>query len=78
MQVAVDWKISRAGSFPTTGYKIANYEGDVAFPVMGVEFRIRIRSTDYTNTTPPTRVRVHWKYNDRRTVRSAHDFETIP
>ena len=78
IQVAIDWKVSRAGSFSTTGYKVINYEGDVRFPISGVEFRIRIRSTDYTNSTPPTRIRIHWKNNDRRLVRSAHDFETIP
>ena len=78
ISVAVDWRNSRADSFTTSPYIPVNYNGDAVVQVCGVEFRVRIRSTNYANTTPPTRVTVHWKFNDSRGQRSQHDFKVIP
>ena len=75
--VAIDWRNSRKDSFTTAPFVVINYEGEAVKPVMGVEFRVRIKSTNYANTTPPTRITVHWKPIDKRSARSERSFETI-
>lgn len=49
LSVAIDYRYRMASdtSWKTTGYRKVNREGFVAFPITGLEFRIRIRIDDY-------------------------------
>ena len=69
--VAIDWrhKVSDA-TFTRTNFNPINDEGDVAFPITAIEFRIVLHATNFTLVDIDPLIRYHWKVSDKRGIRS--------
>lgn len=66
--VAVDYRYAKTEQYKTTSYKAVNADGFVAFPVFGLDFRIRVKVNDFTRVDI-NGIRVNIKTSDKRYVR---------
>jgi len=48
LQVALDYKTKKSSQWVTTAYRPVNAEGYVRFPVTGIEFRLRVKTTKWS------------------------------
>ena len=76
VSVAVDWRNKTSDSWSRTSYYNTNYEGVAYLPVMGLEFRVVVRCTDYTKMDVDNVV-IHFKVDDRRIVRGVYALENV-
>ena len=76
VSVAVDWRNVSSDSWSRTSYYGINYEGVAYLPVMGLEFRVVVRCTDYTKMDVDD-VKVQFKTDDKRIIRGTYALENV-
>ncbi len=73
--VAVKYRFKTSDSFATTSYVTCNNEGIAALPCAGIEFRLLIRVTDYSDVNLDY-VIVRYKMTDKRSIRGVYATQT--
>jgi len=67
--IALEYRTDQKGDFKSTGWRLANQQGVVFFPVSGIEFRIKVKVKDYRRWSIG-RLIVSYQEGDRRFRRS--------
>ncbi len=76
VSIAIYWRMNPGDSWNLTNYSILNYEGFAFLKVSGLEFRLVIRSTDYS-TFDVDSVMIHFKTDDKRYIRGTYALENV-
>jgi len=65
MYVAFKYRVKRSGEFNVTPWRLVNNQGLVYPSVAGVEFRLMIKTEDFTLSEPPDNVLIYWYLADK-------------
>ena len=65
MYVAFKYRVKRSGKFNVTPWRLVNNQGLVYPSVAGVEFRLMIKTEDFTLSEPPDNVLIYWYLADK-------------
>lgn len=68
IEVAIDFKLTASGAFQSTDWKTLNPNGTVVFPIKAIEFKIKVRSLNYSNLKI-SYIQLRVKFDDKRFIR---------
>jgi len=69
IKVCIYYRYTQGEAYKVTDWYLCNNEGSVNFPVQAVDFKIKIKVSDYRRFSIG-RLIIHFQYNDRRFKRS--------
>jgi len=75
LTVAIDYRYTNVASWSTSTALTLSNEGHAPCAVSGVEFRLKISSTDHTKITTIDYIDIMWSLSDRRTIRGMHSYD---
>lgn len=68
IEVAVDYKLTSSSTWQSTEWKTVNPNGSVVHPINAIEFKIKIRSINYSNLKI-SYIQLRVKFDDKRFIR---------